>query len=50
MAQLLPPDEDEADDNRLLLWLRGSIAGMVRTKDSPDLSMRQLGVIDLSHR
>jgi DNA-binding MarR family transcriptional regulator len=44
-----PRDEDEANDNRLLLWLRGTIAGMVRSSDLPDLSMRQLGVLLICH-
>jgi hypothetical protein len=41
--------DDEATNDKLLLWLRSSVLGMVRTKDLPDLSMRQLAVLLIAH-
>jgi DNA-binding MarR family transcriptional regulator len=42
------PRHDEANDE-LPLELRRIILGMVRTKDLPDLSMRQLAVLLVAH-
>jgi DNA-binding MarR family transcriptional regulator len=45
---MAPRNEDEATDD-LLLSLRDSVIGLVRSKGIPDLSLRQLAVLLVSH-